>query len=69
MGFRVSRFYEYDFQCDECGGSEVLHTTDYDDELDIFVHNTETARKVARFHKSKGTWICDDCWNNRRADA
>ena len=61
---RVLRVYEYDMVCDCCGVNEVLHTGDCPD--DIFVHDISSAIKGARFHRSHGQLLCEDCFKNRK---
>lgn len=62
MSFHVMRCYEYSMRCDKCGAEEVLHTGDYISEMDIFVHNGQTAIKAAKYHRSKGLLLCDECF-------
>ena len=66
MGFNVLHCYEYSMRCDECGTEEVLHTGDYIEDRDIFVHSSETAIKAAEFHRSKSKLLCDECFRNRK---
>ena len=62
MGFNVLRCFEYGFFCDNpsCSDWETLHTGDSVNGL--FVHNTETAFKVAKYHRVKGKTYCDKCF-------
>lgn len=68
MGFSVFQCFEYTFQCDECDDMVVYHTGDADNEIE-YIHDSESARKASKYHRTKGKWICDECWKNRRADA
>lgn len=66
MSFTVTRIQEYTFECDnpDCNNWETLHTGE--DFHGIYVHNTQTAFKVAGFHKTKGMILCDECFKKER---
>lgn len=65
MSFVIRRIYEYDMVCDKCGCTEVLHTGDYVEQDNIFVHNRNTAMKAGEYHNSRGMLLCDNCFRQR----
>lgn len=62
MSFTTLRIVEYGFCCDnpQCNVSQTLHTGEVAD--GIYVHNIQTAFKVAKYHKVKGKIYCDKCF-------
>lgn len=62
MSYSVLKCFEYGFFCDYpgCRDFETLHTGDVVD--DIVVHDTNTAFKVAQYHRVKGKVYCDKCF-------
>ena len=66
MGFSVLRCFEYVAECDMCGVMDTMHTGDVPtvDGQSIYVHDTQSAIKGFRFHKTKNGFICDDCYKH-----
>lgn len=66
MSFTATKFVEYEFECDnpQCNNWKTLHTGDVAD--GIFVHNIQTAFKVAKYHRVKGQTYCDKCFREMK---
>jgi len=65
MGFIVMRCFEYILECDSCGDEMVFHTGDGTDNA-RYIHDLNSAIKGARFHRSHGKLLCDDCFRERK---
>lgn len=69
MSIKSLRFVEYWIECDNCGYSETIHTSDSGGRLTKTrkqVRSKQDAIACADFHNTKDGLLCPECFERRR---